>query len=392
MAAVEQVSRDRILLHAASMGDDRRAASLDEFQNSTDSYWLSCFTADRAAPICADHADELAFYSGCGNSAYAPRVGRINDCVKLMRRSDQFVSTSRSSQGSIFDRSGVWRAMEYLRGSPPGAAPWISKETDAVGIDEQSLAAAPYFEGCYLIFYNGNLANYYHWVAEALVCLDVLSGALGHGSNLKLVLPKSIDFDARFDHRDWIQAVGLAGREIVEAEADFIRVQEAIWLDHDQIQEMPAHHLKEFRRRVAALYAGSRGPRNKRLLVVRKGHTRRFRNLEQVAAALSSYGFKTVYLEGMSSVDQILLFQSAEFIIGAHGAGLANLLFCEPGTKVIELMPSVEFRSFFWFISQKLDLVYGLQFCDANRYEDDITVDIEKLQRLIRMVDALPVR
>jgi capsular polysaccharide biosynthesis protein len=379
---------DRILLRAVSMGDDRRAPSFDAFEKSANSYWLSCFTADRAAPICADEADLLAFYSGCGNSAYAPQVGRIDDCVKLIRRSDQFVSTSRSSQGSVFDRAGVWRAMEYLHGSPPGAAPWISKEMDAAGIDEQSLAAAPYFEGSYLVFYNGNLANYYHWLVEGLVCLDVLSRALGDGSNVKIVLPKSIDFDVRFDHRDFLRAVGLGGREIVEAEADFIKVSEAIWVDSDQIQGMPAHHVQDFQRRVAALYAGSRGPRNKRLLVARKGLTRKFHNLEQLEAALSSYGFKTVYLEGMSSVDQILLFQSAEFIVGAHGAGLSNLLFCDPGTKVIELMPSAEFRSYFWCIAQKLELVYGLQFCAANRYEDDITVDIDKLRTLIRMVDA----
>ncbi|MGA2600639.1 MAG: glycosyltransferase family 61 protein [Bryobacteraceae bacterium] len=380
--------RDRILLRAASMGDDRRAPSFDAFEKSANSYWLSCFTGNRAAPICADRAGQLAFYSGCGNSAYAPQVGRIDDCVKLIRRSDQFVSMSRSSQGSVFDRSGVWRAMEYLHGSPPGAAPWISKEMDAVGIDEQSLAAAPCYEGSFLIFYNGNLANYYHWLVEGLLCLDVLARALGHGSNVKIVLPKSVDFDVRFDHRDWLRAAGLGGLEIVEAEADFIKVREAIWVDSDQVQSMPAHHVQDFQRRMAALYAGSRGPRNKRLLVARKGLTRKFHNLEQMEAALSSYGFKTVYLEGMSSVDQILLFQSAEFVIGAHGAGLSNLLFCEPGTKVIELMPSAEFRSFFWFIAQKLELVYGLQFCVANRYEDDITVDIDKLRTLIGMVDA----
>ena len=379
--------RDRILLHAASMGDDRRAPSFEAFQKLTDSYWLSCFTTDRTTPIFADHADLLAFYSGCGNSAYAPKIGRINDCVKLIRRSHQFVSTSRSSQGSVFDRSGVWRAMEYLHGSPPGAAPWISKETDAVGIDEQSLAAAPYYEGSCLVFYNGNLANYYHWIAEALVCLDVLSRAMGQGSNLKIVLPKSIDFDVRFDHRDWLRAIGFGCCEMVEAAASFIQVREAIWVDSDQIQGMPAPHVKDFQRRVAALYSGSRGPRNKRLLIARKGLTRKFHNLEQLEASLSSHGFQTVDLQGMSSVDQILLFQSAEFIIGAHGAGLSNLLFCEPGTKVIELMPSAEFRSYFWLISQKLDLVYGLQFC-ANGYEDDIAVDIDKLLTLIRMVEA----
>src|SRR6185437_8735190 len=167
--------RNRILLHAASMGENRRAPSLDVFEKLTNSYLLSCFTADRRAPIFADESDRLAFYSGCGNSSYAPQLGRLNDCVKLIRRSDQFVSTCRDSQGSVFDRSGVWRAMEYLHGSPPGAAPWISTEADAVAIDEQSLAEAPYYDGSYLIFYNGNLANYYHWVAEGLMCLDVLS-------------------------------------------------------------------------------------------------------------------------------------------------------------------------------------------------------------------------
>jgi capsular polysaccharide biosynthesis protein len=277
--------------------------------------------------------------------------------------------------------------MEYLHGSPPGAAPWISKETDAVGIDESALAAAPYYEGSYLIFYNGNLANYYHWLVEGLLCLDVLSRAMEQGSNLKIMLPKSIDFDARFDHRDLLRAVGLGGREVVEAAADFIKVREAIWVDSDQIQGMPAPYVKGFHQRVAALYADSLVPRNKRLLVARKGPARKFHDLEQLEASLSSYGFETIYLEGMSCVDQILLFQSAEFIIAAHGAGLSNLLFCEPGTKVIELMPSVEFRSYFWFISQKLDLVYGLQFC-ANGYNDEMAVDIDKLQRLVRIVEA----
>ena len=69
----------------------------------------------------------------------------------------------------------------------------------------------------------------------------------------------------------------------------------------------------------------------------------------------------------MSVVDQILLFQSAEFIISPHGAGLSNLLFCEPGTKVIELTPSVEVRPFFWMISDKLDLVHGMLFCTPRR-------------------------
>jgi capsular polysaccharide biosynthesis protein len=94
----------------------------------------------------------------------------------------------------------------------------------------------------------------------------------------------------------------------------------------------------------------------------------------------------------MSMPDQILLFQSAEFIISPHGAGLANLLFCEPGTKVIELMPVAEMRPFFWMISDKLDLVHGMQFCPLvageNFQAGAIQVDIDKLDALIRMLNA----
>jgi capsular polysaccharide biosynthesis protein len=168
-------------------------------------------------------------------------------------------------------------------------------------------------------------------------------------------------------------------------------VQEAIWVDSDIIETMPAPCLKDFQQRISALYAGLRRPRNRRLLVARKGPTRTIHNIEEVQTFLSRYDFETVYLGGMSMVDQILLFQSAEFIVTPHGAGLANLLFCEPGTKVIELMPAVELRPFFWIISEKLDLVHGMQFCDTvgeQKFQAAINVDIGKLQSLLRMVDA----
>ena len=35
--------------------------------------------------------------------------------------------------------------------------------------------------------------------------------------------------------------------------------------------------------------------------------------------------------------DQVKIFNNAEIIVGLHGAGFANLCFCKPGTKIIEL-------------------------------------------------------
>jgi capsular polysaccharide biosynthesis protein len=258
-------------------------------------------------------------------------------------------------------------------------------------VDEESLAAAPRYEGSYLIFYNGNLHNYYHWVVEGLLGLHILTRAFGFESSLKIALPKSMDINALIDHRGSLPAIGLGERDIVEVAENLIRVGEAIWIDSDLIQTMPAPYVKDFQQRIAALYAEVRPRRTKRLLVARKGPTRTIHNLENVEHFLKKVGFETVYLEGMSMMDQILMFQSAEFIISPHGAGLANLLFCEPGTKVIELMPAVELRPFFWLISEKLDLAHGLQFCTpagGPEFQSSIYVDISKLHALVRKLDA----
>jgi hypothetical protein len=377
--------RDRIALSAAAaMDGGHRAASLGAFLHSADSYWPAASASYRDAPIFVDHADRQIFYNAQGRE-----VGAITDKIKLIRRSDQFVSMSRFTEGSVFDRSGASKGWGYLQTSPPVA--WLSREADVIWTSEGSLAAAPYYDKSYAIFFNGNLHNYYHWMTEGILSLDILSRAIGPDSNVNIVLPKSMDINAVFDHRESLRAVGLDRYNIVEVAANLIKVREAIWVDRDLVNSMPPSCLKEFRQRVAARYAGSGGSRKRRLLVARKGPTRIIHNIEQIHGFLSKHDFETIYLEGMSVVDQIRLFQSAEFVISPHGAGLANLLFCEPGTKVIEFMPSVEVRPFFWMISEKLDLVHGVQFCRAAKghgFQAAVTVDVGKLQALYRMVDA----
>jgi hypothetical protein len=380
-----------VRLTSAGMDDSRRASSFGAFLQTPNSFWPSTFESDRDAPIFADNADKQAFYSGCGKNDSGPQVGTIVDSIKLVRRSDQFVSMARFSEGSVFDTSGVWRGFGYLHGSPLGKAQWLSKDEDAVSVSEEALSNAPFYKGSYLVFYNGNLHNHYHWLVEGLLGLDVLSRAIGRDSKVKIALPKSMDINAVIDHRQSLPTLGIKGYDVVEVADSLMKVEESLWVESDLLQTMPAPYVKDFQQRISRMYAYLGGPRNRRILVARKGSTRTIHNLEQVQAFLSRYEFETVYLEKMSLLDQILLFQSAEFIISPHGAGLANLIFCHPGTRVIELMPSVELRPFFWLISDKLDLVYAMQFCPpigAQEFQSSIEVATEKLHALIKMVDA----
>ena len=51
---------------------------------------------------------------------------------------------------------------------------------------------------------------------------------------------------------------------------------------------------------------------------------------------LKQKNFTFVRLHELSFVDQVHYFNNAEYIIGLHGGGFANLSFCRNETKVIE--------------------------------------------------------
>ena len=64
---------------------------------------------------------------------------------------------------------------------------------------------------------------------------------------------------------------------------------------------------------------------------------RRILEEEKLMRRLKQSGFQLVLLEGLSIGEQAQLFHQAQVVISAHGAALANLVFCRPETKVLEL-------------------------------------------------------
>ena len=63
-------------------------------------------------------------------------------------------------------------------------------------------------------------------------------------------------------------------------------------------------------------------------------------NIEQITKLISKSGIKIYKPEFLSFQKQIKLFNSSSLIIGAHGAAFTNIIFCKPGTKILEIIPS----------------------------------------------------
>jgi|APSaa5957512535_1039671.scaffolds.fasta_scaffold01033_4 hypothetical protein len=67
---------------------------------------------------------------------------------------------------------------------------------------------------------------------------------------------------------------------------------------------------------------------------------RRVVNEDDVMRVCAAHGVTKITLSDYSFTDKVKLFHNADWIIGPHGAGLVNTMFCRPGTKILEFMTS----------------------------------------------------
>jgi capsular polysaccharide biosynthesis protein len=83
------------------------------------------------------------------------------------------------------------------------------------------------------------------------------------------------------------------------------------------------------------------------------------------------------------------LFAGASVIVAPHGAALANIVFCKPGTRVVEISTRAGYRDWYWQLAAVAGLSYEVM--EAQRsgsfsgpYENaDMIVSRENLERLL---------
>lgn len=98
----------------------------------------------------------------------------------------------------------------------------------------------------------------------------------------------------------------------------------------------------------------------------------------------------------MSVLEQIKTFSKAKFIVGPHGAGLTNLAFCNPGTKVVEFFSPNYINPCYWHLGTFYDLNYRPFIGEGIRNEhfalndpsywsgeDDIRIDLVQFKQLL---------
>lgn len=104
-------------------------------------------------------------------------------------------------------------------------------------------------------------------------------------------------------------------------------------------------------------------------------------NNEELKTFLISKGYKIIKASELSFNDQVKIFSQSSKIISPHGAGLANLTFCNKNTKVLDLK-STNFsnNSLYKKISKILKLKYHDKILSEND-KNKIFVRIPKFEK-----------
>ncbi len=237
-------------------------------------------------------------------------------------------------------------------------------------------------DGYYSVF-RSTQNNYYHTLIDNLPRLYLLGKFAD--SPIKLLFPgKPTPVESFFLDRLKPPNVVI---ELVEPNKSYL-VEKLIlpsFLTRHYCGYLPEEYIAHFRKCVLP-----KRPRKKvnRIFIARgPNHTnprrqrRRFLNEDAVFRELEKYGFKKYILEDLSIDEQINLFYDAEFVVGAHGAGLTNIIFSED-IGVLELFANNCMLPYYYYLSKCLGHKYFYLYGDKSHIHADFTANIAEIAEI----------
>lgn len=247
--------------------------------------------------------------------------------------------------------------------------------------------------------------NYFHWLYDVLGRLQLL-----HMSGIQVdkyvINPRSRIFwddvptGGRPFQADSLQMLGINPDQIIETHEQFhLKADHVVVLSHTERRGYPKW-ASDFLRKVYLFDRGLdvNGPGTEYVYVSRlKATRRRILNETDVIDLLTAHGFKIYILEDMSLDEQIRLFNSAKVVVGPHGAGMANITFCRPGTSILEIFTPNWVKDCYWRISSHCGLDYHSLVGEGATWEgmrwegeEDLIVNIDQLKQKLAQLPIYP--
>lgn len=186
--------------------------------------------------------------------------------------------------------------------------------------------------------------NYGHWIVQVLptiyhfLCEDDFQSSI-------LLMPK-VKFQSQKDSLSAIAEFLPEIKFVDEAEVLFMEDVTVSSIIYDDIWESKFVNTsnRRFFRKFADPYENifkELSFKNRPMIYYSRQNfpARRMINEESLIANLERFGIQPIFCEEMSFHDQVDIFNSASVVIGAHGAGMMNTVFCQKSSIIYELFP-----------------------------------------------------
>ena len=225
-------------------------------------------------------------------------------------------------------------------------------------------------------------ANYFHWMTEVLPSLVAM-----HGAKNKTIIPVLLDSPSR-KHKHIFQTLQLLGYEVYYY--DIHRTIKISKLHAIKIPVVGAYNEPFLLNMRNAFFqklniSEEKKPFRKIYISRKKAVRRKIINQDELLIFLSDHKFETVFLEDYTIEHQIKLLYETQIVIAPHGAGLTNILFMQPETRVIELKAHNNDYWCFFSMARLAKLRYSYLLCESDREnhrDADIKVDLNRLEKI----------
>lgn len=201
--------------------------------------------------------------------------------------------------------------------------------------------------------------NYSHWMMELIPRVHLLNSA-GYG-------PRDIDrylvnLGGCPYELETMRLLGIPHEKILPAtgKSHFIceRIVTTSLRKHHWQHSLPKW-VPGFLREMAGCEQKQTVSNQRFYLTRRRASFRRVLNENAFHGLLAANGFEVVDPASLSVKEQAALFAGAALIVSPHSSAMTNLIFCNPGTVVLEIFPADYFDVSFWTAASITGCVYN---------------------------------
>jgi len=225
--------------------------------------------------------------------------------------------------------------------------------------------------------------NYAHWMYEDL---PRFFSALPH-------LPKDTKFIVPENIAGWkiesLNAIGIDQARLVPLAQHVETECESLWFatilgsmqwfhTSPDIAQGVSQKLIDYAAKQLSERDCSDLPLSEYIFISRKGvPNNRLVNEAELTKVLDKLGFEIVLMENYNISQQVEIIKNASVVVGAHGAGLTNVMFAKPSAIMVELQDDSYLcpRPWYWKLANCYGCNYKTIIGQTTKYEDVVKVE-----------------